>query len=113
MLENCHGSAVTPFDQAESFLQQNLYTEAWEALEQLPSELRASSRALRVRVPCKIAFGNLQRAELLANFLREGEKEDRLAAASAFVILAEHRLLEGREEHARALIKAAMDTRPD
>jgi hypothetical protein len=90
-----------------------LFAEAWGRLEELPDSVQLSNLAARARVPCLLAFGQVELALRFANILKLGDQEDRLVAASAFVAVAVRAYERRKRRQGWRLLESAIKARPD
>ena len=97
----------------EGFADLGMFQEAWETLEELPPDVRASSLALRIRLRCCPPIGAWGIGEQVANFLREGDRLDK-ACAAGFYHANARRLIElGDQQGALENVNAAVATFPE
>ena len=76
--------------EASGFADLGMWQEAWNAIEDAPAEDREKVEALRVRLRCCAPLGAWDIGVELARFLRDGNEEDRKAAALFWIALAKH-----------------------
>jgi hypothetical protein len=90
-----------------------MWSEAREALEELPAENRATPPALFVRLRCCPQAGPWEIGEHVAGLLGDGDEVDQ-AVAGRFYVTNARRLVQVGEKNAAAVsIKAAVETWPD
>ena len=99
--------------EAEGFADLGLWQEAWEALEELSADQRATPAALRVRLCCCPARGAWEIGENVAGLLRDGDRLDKACVAGFYHANARRLLEAGNRQGAADSIKAAVDTFPD
>jgi len=97
--------------EAEGYAELGLWQDAWEAIEELPGDLRAGVDSMRLRLRCCSKVGAWDIGAELACLLGEGKPPDRRAAAAFWMAL-------GREciedsETAQACIDAAINAWPN
>ncbi|WP_035615330.1 hypothetical protein [Haloferula sp. BvORR071] len=103
---------VTLLDQAKGYLALDMFEEAWQALDELPSDTVATPEMVRIRMRAAAGMQRWDFVHELALILRRGNEEDRFEAASAFQSMAAEHLRQGHEEDARKMAAAAIETRP-
>ncbi|MCH7227343.1 hypothetical protein [Haloferula sp. A504] len=99
--------------ETEGLADLGLWQDAWDALEALPAEERATPAALRVRLRCCPGVGAWEIGEHLAGVLCDGKDSDRESAAGFYHALAVFHARAGRVEGARDSITAAASAWPD
>lgn len=99
--------------EAEGLAELGLWQEAWDALEALPAEERATPAALRVRLACCPNLGGWEIGRHVADLLKDGHEDDRRAASRFYHALALKWLAEGDRYAAGQAIKAAVKAWPD
>lgn len=104
--------AVT-ITEAEGYADLGMWRDACEALEALSSEVRATPRALRVRLRCCPPLGAWGIGEHVAGLLRDGSRCDKACAAGFYHANARRLLKAGDRRGAGESIKAAMEAFPE
>ena len=99
--------------EAEGFSELGMFQAAWDTLEEISPDLRATPEALRVRLACCPALNAWDLAVGIAHLLKEGREPDRQAAARFYHALAMRWLAEGDRYAAGQAIKAAVKAWPD
>lgn len=104
---------MNPLREAQGFMTLELWDDAWAALDQLPEGTVATPEMVRIRMRAAAGMERWDFVEELASILRHGNEEDRMEAACAYQSLAAEHYRRGRLEEARAMISAAVETRPE
>lgn len=99
--------------QAEGFAELGLWEDAWQAVEELPAEVRATPQSLRVRLRCCPALEAWEIGNHVANLLRDSDGLDRECAARFFHELAKDHVRNERVEQVREAVAAAVDCWPE
>ena len=99
--------------EVEGFADLCMWREAWEGLEELPPDQRATPAALRIRLRCCPAVGAWGIGEQVAGLLREGNRSDKACAAGFFHMNARRLVGSGDRTAAAECIKAAVSVFPE
>lgn len=89
-----------------------MWSEAWEAIEDLPAEDRASPQVLRVRLAGCPHLGGWEIGESVAKFLADGDDLSREAAAEFYHQLARKLVMEGQRNAAAEAIRMITEIWP-
>lgn len=100
-------------DEAGGYADLGLWQEAWDALEALPPEERATPAALRARLRCCPGLGSWDVGEYVAKLLSDGGKADRASAAAFYMLLAVYHAKSGNREPAEEAIGKAVSAWPE
>jgi hypothetical protein len=98
---------------AEGFADLGMWQEAWDTLEDLPAEERATPHALHIRLRCCPSLGAWEIGESVASLLRDGSPADRAAAANFYFRRAVLLTNQGRFSGAKEAIATAVEIWPD
>ena len=98
-------------ENAEGYAKLGLWQDAWEAIEELPDDVRAGIDAMRLRLRCCAPLGAWDLGAELAYLLAEGNPPDRKAAAAFWLALCRECI---EDTHtAQACVAAAVAAWPD
>lgn len=101
------------FDEAQGYLDLEMFEEAVLALNQLHPDLVASPTGLRIMVRAAAGLEKWDMAHDVAKLLQEGNLDDRIEAGCCFHSMAAHHFQHGRDAEARALIEQAIAVNPE
>ena len=90
-----------------------LWQDAWDAIEALPPDQRASPAALRVRLRCCPALGAWDIGQHVAALLRDGGTADKELAGQFYHHLAIYHARAGHQAATKQAIRSACGTWPD
>jgi len=100
-------------EEAEGFVILGMYEEAWELVDALPPEIRATSPVLRVRLACAMAAERFDTVQEIAQVLAKAGRADAQFAARVLHELAAIHYLSGHVELAKHLMESAVEAHPD
>jgi predicted Zn-dependent protease len=92
-----------PFEEAEGYYELELFVEAWEALENLPPEDRASPHVIAMRVRILIALNRSENARIVA----EGLINQFPFVAASWLTMARVQVAEGNVDAAKESLSNA------
>ncbi|MDB6077634.1 MAG: hypothetical protein JWO82_1381 [Akkermansiaceae bacterium] len=92
---------------AEGYAELELWREAWQTLDRMDPIEKGQPEALRLRLRCCGPLGAWTIGEHVANILRDGDKDDRQAAARFFLDHAR-----AHPGHGSGSLAAAVETWP-
>jgi tetratricopeptide (TPR) repeat protein len=101
------------FDEAQGYLELEMFEEAILALNRLHPDLVASPAGLRIVIRAAAGLEKWDMAYDVAKLLREGNRDDRIEAGCCFHSIAAHHFQHGRDAEARAMIEQAIAANPD
>lgn len=96
-------------DEAEHHADHGRFEQAWGTVDQLPSTLSMTPRALRVRLRCCSGLAYWNTGSEIARMLSDGSIEDRAMAAKFYHLLAVAHRQDGDLVEARAAAGRAVD----
>ena len=98
--------------EAEGFTELAMWQDAWDAIEALDPEEKATPRALRCRLACCPQLGAWGIGEHVAGLLRDGRDADRIAAASFYHHSARRNIALGNRAEAKKAVTSAVEAWP-
>lgn len=97
-----------PFVQAEGFMELGMFPDAWNALEELPPEQRASPQVFGFRVKILVALKKLEEARIVA----EGMERKFPQASESWQALALVFLSEGDKKNSKEALRKSFELSP-